>query len=279
MRRSLLIGQSADPDDAFMAWALPGLLREQGLECAIEFTDIETLNRRTLAGELDLSAISVAAYAGMADRYRLLRSGASFGADYGPVLVSRSPSQSTGPEALQGLRVAIPGAHTTAALLLRVHADSLYEEVELPFDRILDAVLAGEVDAGLVIHEGQMQYDRLGLHPLYEPARAWARTEGLPLPLGAVVVRRDLEPGLQQIVASAFAASVHSAFCHREEALDFAAGYARGLPRADLETYVDRYVDAATLDMGDAGRRAIERLFEMAAERRLIAATPTIDLL
>lgn len=273
----LHIGQSADPDDAFMAWALPELLREMGLEAHIDFQDIETLNRRTIAGEFDLSAISVAAYPAIADRYRLLRSGASFGAGYGPVLVSRSPAAAVG--ALDGLRIAIPGRHTTAALLLRVHAGDSFEAVEVPFDAILGAVLAGTVDAGLVIHEGQLLYGEMGLHALFEPATSWASSEALPLPLGAVVVRRSLDADLQKTLAETFARSVHRAFTHREAALAFAARYARGLPRPALEQYVDRYVDAATLDMGDRGQRAIERLFELAVQRGLLDVAPRVDLI
>lgn len=278
MSPSLRIGQSADPDDAFMAWALPALLAGLGIDCSIDFQDIETLNRRTIAGELDLSAISVAAYPAAADRYRLLRSGASFGAEYGPVVVSARPALA-GQAALQGLRVAIPGRHTTAAMLLRIHAGDSYEAVEMRFDQILAAVQEGSVDAGLVIHEGQLLYSEMGLHALFEPAAAWAEHVGLPLPLGAVVVRRSLDPGLQAALATSFAQSVHRAFTHRDEALAFAAQYARGLPRPALEVYVDRYVDAATLDMGDSGRRAIECLFGLAVEHGLLDAAPALDLL
>lgn len=273
------IGQSADPDDAFMSWALERLLTDQGLDVEITFADIESLNRAALAERTDLCAVSVGAYPALASRYRMLRCGASFGDDYGPVVVGREPPASPDAACLAGLRIAIPGAHTTAALLLRIFAGDSYEAVEMDFDAILGAVIEGSVDAGLVIHEGQMTYERLGLHALYEPAAEWARRERLPLPLGAVVVRRELPPELQDALAAAFGRAVHEAFEHPEEALDFAARYARGLDRPTLEEYVHRYVDAATLDMGTGGLRAVRRLFELARERGAVDALPELDLL
>lgn len=279
MPTTVHIGQSADPDDAFMTWALERLLAEHDVAVDLTFADIESLNRRALAGDLDLTAISVGAYPELASDYRMLRSGASFGADYGPVVVSRAAPERAGAATLQGLRIAIPGAHTTAALLLRIFAGEDWEPVEMDFDAILDAVTDGSVDAGLVIHEGQMTYERLGLHALFEPATEWARGEDLPLPLGAVVLRRDLGDELQATLADVFARSIHEAFEHPDEALDFAARYARGLDRPTLEEYVHRYVDAATLDMGERGARAIRRLFELAEERGALSRMPPLDLL
>ncbi len=278
MSQILRIGQSADPDDAFMAWGLSKELQRRGLESEIEFADIESLNQHTAEGRLDLSAISVGAYPTVADRYRILRCGASFGDAYGPLVVgTRPPVESTdGP--LAGLKIGIPGALTTARMLLRIYAGTTYEELEMPFDTILDAVVGGEVDGGLIIHEGQLIYERLGLHALFEPALEWAEREQLPLPLGVVAIRRDLAPDVQAAVADGFAHSVHAAFQNPDEALDFAAGYARGLARDDLEEYVHRYVNAATLDMGEAGHRAIKRLFAHACAANLLAAAPTVDL-
>lgn len=277
MSTNVRIGQSADPDDAFMAWALERLLADRDIAAQVVFADIESLNRRSLSGELDLSAISVGAYPELASDYRMLRCGASFGDDYGPVVVARAPAAKGGRGSLDGMRVAIPGAHTTAALLLRIYAGDGYEPVEMGFDAILGAVDEGRVDAGLVIHEGQMTYARLGLHALFEPAAEWARTEALPLPLGAVVVRRDLPSELISTLATVFARSIHEAFEHPDEALEFAAGYARGLDRPTLETYVHRYVDAATLDMGERGVRAVRRLFELGHERGVLERVPALD--
>ncbi len=278
MSQILRIGQSADPDDAFMAWGLRAELKRRGLDAELEFADIESLNRGTEDGRLDLSAISVGAYPTFADRYRLLRCGASFGDGYGPLVVGNRPPSAGTDGPLSGLTVAIPGALTTARMLLRIYAGTTYEEVEMRFDAILDAVVAGEVDAGLIIHEGQLVYERMGLHALFEPALEWAKREQLPLPLGVVAIRRDLAAAVQEAVADAFAHSVHAAFQHPEEALDFAASYARGLARDDLEEYVYRYVNAATLDMGVAGQRAIERLFERARAAGLLTAVPAVDL-
>lgn len=278
MPEILRIGQSADPDDAFMAWGLRAELERRGIEAELEFADIESLNRRTEEGVLDLSAISVGAYPVFADRYRILRCGASFGDEYGPLVVGSRPPSTAADGPLSGLTVAIPGAMTTARMLLRIYAGTTYREVEMRFDAILDAVVSGEVDAGLIIHEGQLLYERMGLHALLEPAMEWAEREQLPLPLGVVAIRRDLAAPVQQAVADAFAHSVHAAFQHPEAALDFAAGYARGLSRQDLEEYVHRYVNAATLDMGVAGQRAIERLFERARTAELLTAVPVVDL-
>ncbi len=278
MSEILRIGQSADPDDAFMAWGLRDELERRGLKAELEFADIETLNRQTAEGRLDLSAISVGAYPTVADRYRILRCGASFGDAYGPLVVGTRPPVAAASGPLAGLTVGIPGALTTARMLLRIYAGTTYREVEMPFDAILDAVVGGDVDGGLIIHEGQLVYQRMGLHALFEPALEWAEREQLPLPLGVVAMRRDLTLEVQEAVADSFAHSVHAAFQHPEAALDFASRYARGLARDDLEEYVHRYVNAATLDMGVAGHRAIERLFERACAADLLSAAPTVDL-
>lgn len=275
----LRVGQSADPDDAFMAWALPEVLAEHGLQAELIFDDIESLNRMALAGDLDLAAISVGAYPQLAERYRLLRCGASFGDDYGPVVVACDPEVGRTADALAGRRVAIPGRHTTAALLLRIFAGVDYEPVEMAFDRILHAVREGEVAAGLIIHEGQLIFERLGFHAVFEPAAAWKRGTDLPLPLGAVVVRRDLHAEIQSTLAGSFARAIHRAFEREPEALDFAARYARDLDRETLAEYVHRYVDASTLDMGAAGERALERLFALAVEHGALTESPRIDLL
>jgi len=277
VRRHLRIGQSADPDDAFMAWGLETQLEARDLGAEMVFDDIESLNLAALRGDLDLTAISVGAYPELAAEYRLLRCGASFGDAYGPLVIAKEMPAAHGPAALAGMRVAIPGAHTSARMLLRIYAGDTYEEVPMPFDRIMSAVAAGEVDAGLIIHEGQLTFEEQGFHALFEPAAEWARAERLPLPLGAVVIRRDLPEDVQRDAADAFLRGIHAGFQDMDKALDFAARYARGLSRDVLAEYVNRYVNAATLDMGDRGIRAINRLFELATARRMIAAAPRID--
>ncbi len=260
-----------------MAWGLPAQLATRDLEAEMVFDDIQSLNLAALRGDLDLTAISVGAYPELADDYRVLRCGASFGDTYGPLVVATKAPDTIGPAAVAGMRVAIPGAHTSARMLLRIYAGDTYEEIQMPFDRIMDAVMAGDVDAGLIIHEGQLTFEEQGFHSLFEPAAEWTRTERLPVPLGVVAVRRDLPADIQSDVADAFLRGVHAGFENMEDALDFAAQYARGLPRDVLEEYVSRYVNAATLDMGESGIRAIDRLFELAAERGMIAAAPQFD--
>lgn len=281
------IGQSADPDDAFMAWGLAsGRVRPQGLAAEVVFSDIESLNEWALEGRLELTALSAGAYPSVAGRYRLLRSGASFGRDYGPVVVARAEEGgATGPEAIRGRRVAIPGRLTTAYLLLRIHtgraglAEGDFEPVALPFDEILDAVVEGEVDAGLVIHEGQLTYGELGLRAVLEPARAWHEHTRLPVPLGVVGVRRDLGDAGCRALARAFRRSIDAALAAPEEALDFAARHGRGLDPGTLRTFVDQYVDDSTLDMGHDGREALEILYTAARDASLLEGVPPLDLL
>lgn len=275
---TVTIGQSADPDDAFMAWGLEAAMGARELPFELVFDDIESLNRRAVDGSIDLTALSVGAYPRVASTYRLLRCGASFGEQYGPVVIARG-GEASGPDACRGLRIAIPGELTTAAMLLRIYTEGECDTVPYPFDEIIGAVESGEVDAGLVIHEGQLIYERLGLRCVFEPAAEWTRREQLPVPLGVVAVRRDLPFERQLLLADGFLDSIRRSFENRDAALDFAAGYARGLDRPTLEEYVDRFVDAATLDMGQAGEAAIVRLFERAVEAGLLADAPSVDLL
>jgi len=247
-----------------MAWGLETQLAARDLEAEMVFDDIQSLNLAALRGDLDLTAISVGAYPALASDYRLLRCGASFGDAYGPLVVATTAPDEVGPAALAGMRVAIPGTHTSARMLLRIYAGDTYDEIQMPFDHIMAAVRDGEVDAGLIIHEGQLTFEEQGFHALFEPAAEWARVEQLPVPLGAVAIRRDLPEDIQRDAADAFLRGI-------------AAGYARGLSRDVLEEYVSRYVNAATLDMGDRGIRAIRRLFELAAQRQMIADAPAVD--
>jgi 1,4-dihydroxy-6-naphthoate synthase len=279
-RRRLSVGQSADPDDAFMAWGLArGGVSVAGHDIECVFDDIQSLNEGALRGRLDLTALSAGAYPAVASAYRLLRAGASFGEDYGPLVVGRESTAEPGPETIAGLRVAVPGLLTTAYLLLRTHAGDTFEAVPMRFDEIIAAVLAGEVDAGLIIHEGQLTYREQGLHALCEPARAWHRDSGLPVPLGVVAVRRSLGDELSAALAAAFTASIEAARAHPQEALAFAAQHGRGLDPAVLRQFVDQYVDEITMDMGDEGVAALGKLYSDAAEAGLIDGVPALDLL
>ena len=276
----ITIGQSADPDDAFMAWGLAaGKVDVDGAEIEVIFDDIQTLNEWALEGRLDLTALSAGTYPQVANRYRLLRAGASFGADYGPLVVGRKPAAAPGAGAVAGLRVAVPGLLTTAYMLLRTYAGDTFEPVPMRFDTIIDAVVDGSVDAGLIIHAGQLTYGDYGLHALFEPARTWHEAFNLPVPLGVVGVKRDLGVDLSRAVADAFAESIDAARSHPEEALAFASTHGRGLDEAILRTFVDQYVDEITLDMGDQGIEALRKLYEAAATAGLIDSTPPLDLL
>jgi len=208
-----------------------------------------------------------------------MRAGASFGEDYGPLVVGRRPTGSPGPDAVAGLRVAVPGLLTTAYLLLRTYAGETFEPVPMRFDTIIDAVVTGEVDAGLIIHEGQLTYRDHDLHPLFEPARAWHEESALPVPLGVVAVKRSLGNELASKVAAAFAASIEAARQNPDAALTFAAEHARGLDATVLKTFVDQYVDDITTDMGEDGAEALRKLYEGAASAGLIEEVPPLDLL
>ena len=276
----LRIGQSADPDDAYMSWALAsGRIGVDGHRVEIEFTDIETLNRWALEARLDLTALSAAAYPKVADSYQLLRCGASFGDGYGPIVVGRESPDVVGPEQLRGLRIGVPGELTTAFLLLRIYASESFAPVPMAFDRILDAVIAREIDAGLIIHEGQLVYRRHGLHALFEPARAWDDAERLPLPLGVVAVRRDLGATICRQLADRFLASIRLAQEQPRAAMAFAASHSRGIDPQTLREFVDRYVDGSTLDMGTPGERALETLCQRAQQAGVLTTIPRIDLL
>ncbi len=276
----ITVGQSADPDDAFMAWGLAsGTVGIEGATVECIFDDIQTLNQWALEGRLDLTALSAGAYPAVADRYRMLRAGASFGADYGPLVVGREPVDTPGAEALEGLRIAVPGLLTTAYLLTRAYAGDRFEAVPMRFDVIMGAVLDGSVDAGLIIHEGQLTYRGHGLHALFEPARAWYRETGLPVPLGIVAVKRGLGENLAARAAAAFSSSVEAARSHPDAALAFAAEHGRGIDEAVLKTFVDQYVNDITTDMGDRGIEALTELYARAARAGLIEASPPLDLI
>jgi 1,4-dihydroxy-6-naphthoate synthase len=268
------VAHSPDSDDAFMFFALAeGRLDTGDLEYVHELADIETLNRRALAGELEVTAVSIHAYAYLADRYALLASGCSMGDGYGPRLVSRSPSPAPSPTdlraALRGTRVAVPGTLTTAFLALKLLEPDI-DPVVMPFDRIEGAVARGEVPLGLLIHEGQLTFQDRGLR-LWADLGAWWRVEtGLPLPLGGNVVRRDLGAEIMARVARDLRASVEYALAHRTAALSHAARYSRGLTGERTDAFVGMYVNRWTVDYGPEGREAVRRLLDRGFEAGII---------
>ena len=243
-----------------------GKVASDGIEFDHLLADIETLNRAAFEGKYEVSAVSFHAYAHLTDKYLLLPHGSSMGDDYGPIVVARAD----GPSSLKGVTVAVPGTLTTAFLTLRIY-DPTVEYVVMPFDRIQDAVRGGEVAAGLLIHEGQLTYQDEGLKKIVDLGEWWAeRTGGLPLPLGGNVIRRDLGSQTIAKVSRLLHESIAYALGHRQEALDYALQFGRGLDRAKADRFVGMYVNELTLEYGERGRSAVQRLFDEAWEKRLI---------
>jgi 1,4-dihydroxy-6-naphthoate synthase len=263
----ITVAHSPDSDDAFMHYGLAsGKVPTDGIEFAHLLADIETLNHAAFEGKYEVSAVSFNAYAHLTDTYLLLPHGSSMGDDYGPIVVARAD----GPSSLEGVTVAVPGTLTTSFLALRLY-DPEVQYVVLPFDRIQDAVRAGEAQAGLLIHEGQLTYQDEGLKKIVDLGEWWAdRTGGLPLPLGGNVIRRDLGPQVIATVSRLLRDSIAYALAHRQEALDYALQFGRGLDRAKADRFVGMYVNELTLDYGERGRAAVRRLFDEAWQKRLI---------
>ena len=274
--RTLRFGHSPDADDAFMFYGFHrGLAGVPGHRIEHVLEDIQSLNRRALErADLEITAVSAHAYARLADRYAVLACGASMGLGYGPIVVARAPLALA---ELRGRRVAIPGALTTAALLLRIECPGC-EPVEVAFDRIPAAVLAGEVDAGVIIHESQLTYADEGLVKVLDFGELWQRRDGLPVPLGLDVVRRDLGPELMREVSRAFRASIQAARDHEDDAVRYALQFGRGLDHARGRKFVRMYVNELTLDMGDTGRRALEWLYRQAVEAGAMRSAPPIEI-
>jgi len=269
------IAHSPDSDDAFMFYALTqGILDTSGLAIEHVLADIETLNRAARAGTYEISALSFHGYAHLADRYLLMPSGASFGDGYGPVVVARAARRR---EDLAGRRVAVPGDWTTAALVFRLWQPEA-ETVTVPFDRIFESVESGEVDAGVVIHEGQLTFGDRGLSAAVDLGAWWREETGGPLPLGGNGIRRDLAPELRRRLCRLLTASIEYALDHRDEALAFAIRYARDLEQDPVRSdrFVGMYVNDWTRGYGEAGRRAVQALLDRAhaagiLERRVLA--------
>ena len=273
-QRLITVGHSPDPDDAFMFYALAHDKIDTGeLRFHHELQDIETLNRRALRGELDLTAVSIHAYAHLYDKYALLPSGCSMGDHYGPMVVARQPWTL---EQLQGRRLAVPGTLTTAFLALRLlSSDFAYEVV--PFDQILTAVKDGRFDAGLIIHEGQLTFQNQGLHLVVDLGVWWQQKTGLPLPLGGNVVRRDLGAATMREISRLLKESIRYGLAHRDEALAYALSYARDMDRDLADRFVGMYVNDWTLDYGPRGRQAVQRLLDEGHRAGLIPAATAVE--
>jgi len=265
---NLKLAHSPDSDDAFMFYALATKkIRTGDLKFTHILEDIESLNQKALQGTYDVTAISFHAYAYVAERYLLLPCGASFGDRYGPVVVARNTLE---PTELRGKRVAVPGKLTTATLALRLYEPEV-ETVITPFDQILDQVAKGEVDAGVVIHEGQLTYASVGLGKILDLGEWWHQQTELPLPLGGNAILRSLDPSILKQAASAIGKSIRYGLEHREEALAYASQFAPTLDSASVDRFVSMYVNEWTVDYGPAGRQAVATLLSRAHERGLLA--------
>ena len=275
MSRLLRIAHSPDPDDAFMFYGF-----SQGEVTIENFTiqnileDIETLNQRALKAEFEITAISAHLYPFVANHYWIMRTGSSMGEGYGPVVIAKKRMTL---KSLKGKRVAHPGEYTTASLLLRLYADDV-DLVSLPFDKIMDAVRNGDVDAGVIIHEGQITYEKEGFQKVVDFGELWKEETQLPLPLGLDVVRKDLGWKLAATISAKLRESIRYGYEHLDEATAYALQYGRGIGKELGEKFVKMYVSELTIDMGEKGIEAIELLYSRAADKMLIPNIPPIDI-
>jgi 1,4-dihydroxy-6-naphthoate synthase len=262
-KREITLGHSPDPDHAFMFYALAEHKIDTGeLIFRHIIEDIESLNRRAMRAELDVTAISIHAYSYVLDQYALLASGASMGDGYGPIVIAR---EAISLERLKGSRIAVPGKMTTAYLVLRLWLGEV-DSVVMPFDRIMDAVQQGQVDAGLLIHEGQLTYAERGLEKVFDLGHWWKLETGLPLPLGGNAIKKALGPELISRVSRLLRESIEYGLAHRPEAVAYSMKYGRGMGEQQTDQFVSMYVNCYTLDYGEAGRRAVELLLRRGHE-------------
>jgi 1,4-dihydroxy-6-naphthoate synthase len=269
--QTMQLGHSPDSDDAFMFYGLAEhKVDSEGLQFEHILRDIQTLNDWAREGRLECTAISVHAYAYVRDRYAILSHGASMGDGYGPMVVTKTPMTT---EDLAGKKIAIPGLLTSAFLALSLYLGHEFDYVVVPFDKIQDAVHAGEVDAGLIIHEGQLTHKAEGLHTVVDLGAWWKGETGLPLPLGVNAIRKDLSRDVQEKASRALKASIVYGLEHRNAALDHAMQFARDMEKGTADTFVGMYVNDWTVDLGEAGKKSIRLFLTKAEERGLI---PTV---
>lgn len=271
------VGHSPDPDDAFMFHALANDKIETGhYEFTHTLQDIETLNRRALKAELELTAVSLHGYAYMTDDYAICSCGASMGDNYGPMVVAR---EAMSIDDLRGKTIAIPGTLTTAFLTLKLLLGDDFTHVIYPFDKILDAVENKEVDAGLIIHEGQLTYQNQNLQLVVDMGKWWMEETGLPLPLGANAIRKDLGQPMMDEVTALLKQSIQYGLDNREEALAYALQYGRDLDHSKADEFVGMYVNDWTLDFGERGREAVRLLLQKAYEAKVIPNPVTVEFI
>lgn len=274
--KEITIAHSPDSDDAFMFYALVnGKIKSDGLKFVNVLSDIETLNRKAFEGVYDVTAISFHAYAYVSDKYILLPSGSSMGLGYGPILVSKKEFE---PRDLKNFLVGVPGTLTSAFLILKIFEPEVKYKV-IQFDKIIEAVIKDEVDAGLLIHEGQLTYSNSGLKKIIDFGNWWQRETGLPLPLGGNVVKKELGFELARKISNLLRESVRYAMENRDEALRYALKFARGMDEKLADKFVGMYVNELTLDCGEVGKKAIQLFLDLGYEKGLIPKKIEIELL
>ena len=274
LAREITVAHSPDSDDAFMFYGLAtNKVRRPGLRFTHTLCDIETLNRKAMEAVYDVTAISFHAYPYVQDHYALLSSGGSVGDGYGPMIVAQRAYSVAD---IKRKRIAVPGTLTTAFLVLNLFAPGIETEV-VPFDQILPQVLEGKFEAGLIIHEGQLTYDKSGLHRVVDLGKWWQKVTGLPLPLGGNAIRRSLGPEVMSQVSLALRESIQYALDHRDEALAYAMQFARDLDPQLADKFVGMYVNERTLDYGPDGREAVRRLLDMGHKAGIIRPLAKVD--
>jgi len=274
--RLIRVGHSPDPDDAFMFYGLAsGKVKIDGVRIEHVMEDIQSLNERAMRAELEVTAISAHAFVHVSDHYWIMRAGASMGEGYGPIIVAKKSYRL---EDLRGKVVATPGRLTTANLLFKIYTNGI-DNIDVPFDQIIDFVQAGKVTAGLLIHEGQITYEEMGLHKVVDFGEEWQKDSGgLPLPLGLDVVRKDLGEALARKLSTALQDSIHYGYQHQDEAIPYALEFGRGIDAALGTKFVKMYVNDVTIDMGERGKQALQLLFERGYQKKLIATRPVVEL-
>lgn len=277
-RRTLTLGHSPDPDDAFMFYGLAAdKIDTKGWRFEHVLQDIQTLNERAQRGELDITAISIHSYPFVADKYALTSCGSSMGDGYGPIVVTREPMDVA---ALSGQLIAVPGERTTAFLALNLLLGrGEFRHRVVMFDQILDEVAAGRADAGLIIHEGQLTFASQKLHPIVDLGKWWLDKTGLPLPLGGNCIRRALGEEAMHEVTGILKKSIEYGLNHRKEAVEYAMRFGRGLDRDLSDRFIGMYVNDWTLDYGQTGRRAITELLRLGHDIGMVPAIPKIDFI
>jgi 1,4-dihydroxy-6-naphthoate synthase len=274
--RVVKVGHSPDPDDAFMFYGLASeKVKLDGIKIEHMLEDIQSLNVRAMNGELEVTAISAHTFPYVADKYWIMVTGASMGEGYGPVIVSKKYKSL---EELKGKTVATPGKLTTATLLFKIFTDGI-NNVDIPFDQIMDRVDSGEFDAGLLIHEGQLTYSSEGFTKILDFGELWEEfTKGLPLPLGLDVVRKDLGEVLARKLSKGLKESIHYGYTHQSESVPYAMKWGRGIDYQLGEKFVKMYVSELTIDMGENGKKALELLFKLGNEKGIIPHVPDVVL-